>query len=39
MKKTVALMDKLLRLAHGEALPASSLKGEWFERMAEAAGL
>lgn len=34
MKKTVALMDKLLRLAHGEALPASSLKGEWFERMA-----
>lgn len=35
MKKTVALIEKLIRLANGEALPASSLKGEWFEQMQE----
>lgn len=33
MKKTVALIDKLIRLANGEALPASGLKGDWFEQM------
>ncbi len=33
MKITVALTDKLIRLAKGESLPASTLKGEWFERM------
>lgn len=33
MKKTVALIDKLIRLAGGETLPASSLKGDWFEQM------
>ena len=33
MKKTVALIDKLIRLAGGEALPASSLKGDWFDQM------
>ena len=33
MKKTIALIDKLIRLAGGETLPASSLKGDWFEQM------
>lgn len=33
MKKTVALMDKFICLAGGEALPASSLKGDWIEQM------
>ena len=33
MKKTVALMEKLIRLANGESLPSSSLKGDWFEQM------
>ena len=33
MKKTVGLIEKLIRLANGEALPASNLKGEWFEQM------
>ena len=33
MKKTVALIDKLIRLAGGEALPASTLKGDWFDQM------
>ena len=33
MKKTVALIEKLIRLANGEILPASSLKGDWFEQM------
>lgn len=35
MKKTAALIEKLIRLAGGEALPASSLKGDWFEQMQE----
>ena len=33
MKKTVTLIEKLIRLANGDALPASSLKGVWFEQM------
>ena len=33
MKKTAALIGKLIRLANGETLPASSLKGDWFEQM------
>lgn len=33
MKKTAALIDKLIRLSDGETLPASSLKGDWFEQM------
>ena len=33
MKKTAGLIEKLIRLANGEALPSSSLKGEWFEQM------
>ena len=33
MKKTAALIEKLIRLANGDALPASSLKGDWFEQM------
>lgn len=33
MKKTKVLLDKLLMLAQGKSLPASSLKGEWFEQM------
>ena len=33
MKITAALIDKLIRLAGGEALPASSLKGDWFGHM------
>lgn len=35
MKKTTILIDKLIRLANGDALPASSLKGGWFEQMQE----
>lgn len=35
MKKTKNLCDKLIRLAEGEALPASCLKGEWFSQMCE----
>ena len=33
MKKTAKLIEKLIRLANGDALPASSLKGTWFEQM------
>ena len=33
MKKTATLIEKLIRLANGETLPASSLKGAWFEQM------
>ena len=33
MKKTAALIGKLIRLANGETLPASSLKGDWFDQM------
>ncbi|MCR5316034.1 MAG: hypothetical protein K6E52_09080 [Bacteroidaceae bacterium] len=33
MKKTAALIEKLIRLAGGETLPASSLKGDWFGQM------
>lgn len=33
MKKTVALIDKLIRLADGESVPASSVRGDWFEQM------
>ena len=33
MKKTSALIQKLVRLASGDTLPASSLKGDWFEQM------
>lgn len=33
MKVTAALMDKLALLLKGESLPASSLKGEWFDLM------
>ena len=33
MKKTAGLIEKLIRLANGEALSASNLKGEWFEQM------
>ena len=33
MKKTAARIDKLIRLAGGEALPASTLKGDWFDQM------
>lgn len=33
MKKTAALIGKLIRLAGGDTLPASSLKGDWFEQM------
>ena len=35
MKKTVALIKRLIQLAEGKALPASSLRGEWFQRMEE----
>ncbi|MBR6283836.1 MAG: hypothetical protein IKR25_06025 [Muribaculaceae bacterium] len=33
MKKTPTLFAKLLRLAQGESLPASALRGEWFDQM------
>ncbi|MCR4603176.1 MAG: hypothetical protein K5683_06565 [Prevotella sp.] len=33
MKKTATLIEKLIRLANGDSLPASSLKGDWFEQM------
>ena len=33
MKKTATLIEKLIRLANGEPLPANSLKGAWFEQM------
>lgn len=33
MKKTVGLLEKLLALAAGNALPASALKGDWFREM------
>ena len=33
MKKTAALIEKLIRLANGEPLPASALKGDWFDQM------
>ncbi len=34
-KRSAALIQKLIRLANGDALPASSLKGDWFEQMQE----
>ncbi len=33
MKKTVALIEKLISLSNGDTLPAGSLKGDWFEQM------
>ena len=33
MKRTAALIGKLIRLTNGETLPASTLKGDWFEQM------
>lgn len=33
MRKTRGLIEKLIRLAHGDTLPASSLRGDWFEQM------
>jgi len=33
MKKTAALIEKLIRLANGDSLPASSTRGDWFEQM------
>lgn len=33
MKKTVALLDKFIKLSKGETLPSSSLKGDWIEQM------
>ena len=33
MKKNVALIEKLIRLANGETMAASNLKGDWFEQM------
>lgn len=33
MKKTAALLEKLIRLVHGETLPSSSMKGDWFDQM------
>ena len=35
MKKTTILIEKLIRLANGDVLPACSLKGDWFEQMQE----
>ena len=35
MKKTAIPIEKLIRLANGDVLPASSLKGDWFEQMQE----
>lgn len=33
MKKTVGLIEKLIRLVNGETLPSSTLRGDWFEQM------
>lgn len=33
MKKTAALIERLIQLAEGKALPASSLRGDWFQQM------
>ena len=33
MKKTVALLEKFIKLSKGEILPSSSLKGDWIEQM------
>lgn len=33
MKTTSALIERLIRLANGDSMPASVLKGEWFECM------
>ena len=33
MKITTALIDKLIRLAGGESLPASGLRGEWVDEL------
>ena len=33
MKKTATLIDKLIRLANGDSLSASTLKGDWFDQM------
>ena len=35
MKKTAALIERLIQLAEGKALPASSLRGDWFQQMEE----
>lgn len=35
MKKTLGLIDKLQRLADGETVPSSSLRGDWIEQMVE----
>ena len=35
MKKTAALIERLIQLAEGKALPASILRGEWFQQMEE----
>ena len=33
MKKTATLIERLIQLAEGKALPASSLRGDWFQQM------
>lgn len=33
MKKTAALIGRLVQLAEGKALPASNLHGDWFQQM------
>lgn len=33
MKKTTTLIQRLIQLAEGKALPASSLRGDWFQQM------
>ena len=33
MKKTIALLEKFIKLSEGETLPSSSLKGDWIEQM------
>ena len=33
MKKTVGLIEKLIRLVDGESLPSSTLRGDWFDQM------
>lgn len=35
MKKTPSLIEKLQRLADGETLPSSSLRGDWIDQMLE----
>ncbi len=33
MKKTATLIERLIQLAEGKTLPASSLRGDWFQQM------